>query len=446
MVFQSVANITKEIILSEIRMYYEEFGERPSERKFLLYMRGKGLNCHPTYKKYGGHKWNELISMAGLTPLRYSISNEEIIELIKKYYVKTGRFPKMQDFKENFELPDHSTVIRHFGSFANAFQATGIVLNFDNLDSDSSEGEPEKEHELLMKRELLYERTYTRDEDGLIKCIQDFHYKHHRAPRRDELRIDRSVFERVFGSWKKALEAANVKPLYPSSYGAIYRSNHGDVRKSLFEGLIDDYLWNKTKVEHEHDVPYSRYLETDREVDFDFVIFEEIFIECAGMITEDEFYEDRRLNKKTQEYKNRLKQKLQIIEENKDFFQSKVFIVLFKEHDPKSITYKENLEPVIKRINEKIGKVEETFYVGTTLQTSKYLRKYTENELIEFVKKRGAELGKRPRLRDMGVPGYPAQKTFYKRHKWNWWVSKAGYYPRLRPDIVKKNKGTNGKS
>jgi hypothetical protein len=221
--------------------------------------------------------------------------------------------------------------------------------------------------------------------------------------------------------------AAGFKPRGSNIFGATYESNHGDVRPSLFEGLIDDYIYNHCQIEHKHDVKLSDFVETERRFNIDFVLAEDWLIECAGMLTEEEFYSEHILEKAKESYKKEFKEKLLLLESCPKIKEK--LLILF--HQPRQKNVKEYIAskvgPFLRTIDPKhLNPPLEKQTVGKETTMSGKNRLYTDNDLIGLILKLRDELGIIPRFRDIRRPGYPTQVTYKKRRPWSEWLKLAG--------------------
>lgn len=391
-------------IISYIKEYYQTYNEVPSINKMKKYLNEKKIRVTLTHPNHP--TWNEILKKAGFSPLKQIYSKGQIINYLKEDFNNDGVAPSFNSWYGRTDRPDPGTVVNHFGSWNNGLRIAMIPLNQEN-------------------------DKYTDKE--LIEIIQDFFKENYRIPYKDELFVDRSVFIRRFGSWRQAIIKAGLMPNSQSSFGAIYCSNHKDIRPSTFEGLVDDYIFNYSQVSHKHDVRYSKYIETERQFTFDFVILDKWFIECAGMLTEKNWRSDSsELDKATQGYKEKLIEKMQIINtaQQTGVFKGN-FIVLFRPENHKKLDsfLNNKLSPMIQEIVEEHGGVPLIEKKrGVVVKTSTKMQKYTDEELIEIIKVAEQRLGRRPRLRDMGKNGFPVEKTFTKRCRWSVWLKRAGYF------------------
>jgi len=394
---------TIEEISSFIKEYYKEKKESPSIRKMHQYLSNRGIKAtlaHPTYPT-----WNELLGIAGVPLLKETFTKEEIIDLLKRDYKDKKVPPSFSSWQGRDGFPNPTTVVKYFGSWNQALRVAGIPLNQENDKYSDLE---------------------------LLNMIREFFNKYNRIPFKDELALDRSVFIRRFGSWKDAIIEAGFIPNSQSSFGALYYSNHGDLRPSTLEGLVDDFIHNRTQVPHKHDVPYNTFFVTNRQFDIDFVIKDKWLIECAGMLTEEDFYDNfAKLDKITQDYKEKIKLKMEIVENaRKEGNFTGEFIVLFHQQKLKNINnYLSNkLAIMIQDINNNFDGVPVSIpKTGRVVKPSEKLQKYTDEQLIEILHKLAKELDRKPKLSDLRLKGYPTQKTYLKRCKWSIWLKRAGF-------------------
>lgn len=143
--------------------------------------------------------WNQAKEAAGLETFRKEgqvepYTDEELLELLRKRDRETDGPVSIRDMNESDDYPSAVTYQRRFGSWNNAKQKAGL----ETLDPDGAPPEYTDEELLTMLRKMgedLDHPVTIRD----IEAIDDF--------------PDHATFERRFGSWNKAKEAAGLETL-----------------------------------------------------------------------------------------------------------------------------------------------------------------------------------------------------------------------------------------
>src|SRR3972149_10373533 len=120
-------NYTDEELLEFLIKFERKEGRIPRQEDFI-----GNPNCpsHNLYKSRFG-SWNNAIKCAGLIPGQY-ISNEELLESLRRFKGEEGRIPKQEDFVNNPKYPGFMTIVKWFGSWNNALRLSGLVNIFTN--------------------------------------------------------------------------------------------------------------------------------------------------------------------------------------------------------------------------------------------------------------------------------------------------------------------------
>jgi hypothetical protein len=77
-------------------------------------------------------------------------TDDELLDLLKKYYEKYGKIPSMTDIKRNPDYPSQATYQNHFGSWSNALKLVGF-----DVDSMVKEGNVSSSYHKARLTELL---------------------------------------------------------------------------------------------------------------------------------------------------------------------------------------------------------------------------------------------------------------------------------------------------
>ncbi len=114
-------------------------------------------------------------------------NREQLVEQLKRKAVKLGRTPKASDVDQDSEMASSTTFIDAFGSFNKALEVAGLKAN-------RATRTREKLIEQLQKKAKALRRTPTQ-----------------REVKQDSEMASPNSFERTFGSFNKALEAAGLR-------------------------------------------------------------------------------------------------------------------------------------------------------------------------------------------------------------------------------------------
>ena len=164
----------------------EKLGRTPTSEDLKA---DKDMPCVNTYVKLFG-SWNKALEAAGFKPnLKNGWTREELIELLVKLGEKLGRTPTIKDVNTAEDMPSNATYAKYFGSWNKALGAAGFKPN------------------------VRYDWT----EEKLIELLVKFKKKLGRIPTMEDVRAAKDMpsaatYQRLFGSWNKALGAAGLKP------------------------------------------------------------------------------------------------------------------------------------------------------------------------------------------------------------------------------------------
>lgn len=114
-------SLTKEDLLDKIREFYEENGKVPHSKEI------KNPTSIVYYDRFGTNKWNEILILAGLSPVHENgYSKEVLIEKLISYCDKLGKIPTRDDFKTYGFSPGHGLYASYFGSYELALEVAGV--------------------------------------------------------------------------------------------------------------------------------------------------------------------------------------------------------------------------------------------------------------------------------------------------------------------------------
>ncbi|MBO3794335.1 homing endonuclease associated repeat-containing protein [Bacillus subtilis] len=160
---------TKEELIEILQKRAKELGRTPKVKEVT--------QIGSIMKHFGG--FNKGLEAAGLKILqsKKQYTKEELIAILQQKAKELGRAPK------ETEISQRSSISRHFGSFKKGLKAAGLVPNLN--------------------------KKYTEKE--LISIIQQRYKELGRTPKAKEIKQYKSILN-LFGSYKKALKAAGLKP------------------------------------------------------------------------------------------------------------------------------------------------------------------------------------------------------------------------------------------
>lgn len=112
-------------LLHRIKQIAARLGRTPTVRD----LKEVGISCHSTLYTLNVTTLRGLMTLVGLVPNgtgRPHYSGPLLIELLRDFYVSSGRLPSETDFHRG-RLPCRETFIRHFGNMTNAYEGAGLL-------------------------------------------------------------------------------------------------------------------------------------------------------------------------------------------------------------------------------------------------------------------------------------------------------------------------------
>jgi len=172
--------VSDEQLIEDLQQFAEELGKTPTYAE----MRSNGPWSAYTYQRHFG-SWNKALEAADLKINKY-ISKEQLIEDLQQFAEKLGKTPTCEEMRSNG--PWSGTPYgKHFGSWNKALEAADLEINQEKYIS----------------------------KEQLIEDLQQFAEKLGKTPTHAEMDNSghRGVqpYYRHFGSWNKALEAAGLE-------------------------------------------------------------------------------------------------------------------------------------------------------------------------------------------------------------------------------------------
>jgi len=182
--------ITEEELIKSLQDYYKEYGKSPTvyDCSKCSYLKGKG-----TYTNRFG-SFTRALMAAGLSAnkrVSKVLTDEELLQTIKDFYIEESRAPKHRDCKEHKYLASHTTYSRRFDTFTNAIDLAGVPQNKDNL--------------------VISHIT----EEELLETIKRFFKEYGRVPNVSDCKNtdylkSYTTYGNRLGTFKKAIELANI--------------------------------------------------------------------------------------------------------------------------------------------------------------------------------------------------------------------------------------------
>lgn len=297
-------------VINNIKLLAKHLGKTPSYRDYLEFAKENGLCTNIRYYQ----PWNYFIMKAGFEEYNKKYTKEEIEELFFRLKNKLGRVPLREEFEQEKGYPSAYLIDKYFGSYNNLLS--------------------------LFELELNHRDKY--EDEELAFYINNYISKYGKNPTKYAFALENgpnpSIYQKRFGSWSNAIKILTGKEHYKlNQMSYAYKSNHGDIRPSYQEGIIDDLI-GSIGLKHRHDVYYKELVNTNRNYTMDFLFDNNMIIEVAGLISESEFINDG-INLKEEfkkEYLIKLKEKINLIKDTKYRI-----VVIFKN---------EKLESIIKKL------------------------------------------------------------------------------------------------
>jgi hypothetical protein len=173
--------VSNEDLIEELQRLAEEVGKKPTAAQ----MNEKGRYWRSTYKNEFG-SWNDALEAGGFEPetIGANITDEELIQELKRVTDKLGEPPTFRDMQDEGNYSPH-TYERHFGSWNQALRVAGF--------------EPDNRGSRISEDGLLDEITRLTDEFGESPSVRLMDEKG---------KYGSATYQRRFGSWSKAVEAA----------------------------------------------------------------------------------------------------------------------------------------------------------------------------------------------------------------------------------------------
>lgn len=115
-------------LLDQIKALADKLGHTPTMAEFDRHARSSRTAVETTFGS-----WANAIKLLKLEPRLHwrergpIMTEEQVLEAIRQFYVREKRTPRTSDFKRGL-LPSMRTVVRYFGSVQNARRAAGVPI------------------------------------------------------------------------------------------------------------------------------------------------------------------------------------------------------------------------------------------------------------------------------------------------------------------------------
>ena len=118
------AGFTKEELIAQLKFKFSKLGRVPQQREVQA---DKTMASAVTFSYHFG-SFAKAITAAGLVPARKYLSDDELLTSLRKKYTELGRSPKQREVDADIDMPSARTFADRFCTFNNALQAAGLPL------------------------------------------------------------------------------------------------------------------------------------------------------------------------------------------------------------------------------------------------------------------------------------------------------------------------------
>ena len=312
----------REFLLGELKRYYIEFGEIPTQSKF------NKLPGYPSRKTFTNHflTFDDALRCAGFDiPFKKDINEEFLINEINRFIKQFGKRPYSRDMDSTPGFPSKKHFSNIFGSWNNAIKAAGI-------------------------KEIVSQYTDKELEEKFMSFVS----LKGRVPKIHEFNNNSDYpsfwcYQNRFGSWNKALIHYGFDAKVGNS-GSHHLFENGELCKSHYEFDVSNWL-RKNKISYLRNVPYNEWIyEYNGRKDCDYIILhngEIVWVEIAGL-----YPSRKKISSMEKDYKKRFDHKLNTLLSNFNYkilypqdFKEKtldeMFSFLLELKRPEWLTYEE---------------------------------------------------------------------------------------------------------
>jgi hypothetical protein len=263
---------TNEDLLNILKEFYIKNGVVPATNDM------KNVNGLPSpqiyYGRFDTNSWNDILRLAELEPKYIQVYDTEFgLEKLKEYYITYNKILTKEEFKKYNLVPNHSWYCKHFDSYENACFKAGLI----------DKPLTEKERIDVSINELI------KLADKLNRCpvVEEYENLNHRGFGRREL-------ER-----KININYADICCKYiPRYLNSKLLDNQGKFCRSIPELVISNYLISRD-IKFDKETSYSELFKKDRRR-FDWKIYCDneciIYVEYFGL------YYKGKINKRYSNY------------------------------------------------------------------------------------------------------------------------------------------------
>lgn len=214
----------RENLIDQLHVANAILGHTPSSAEVdELHRRGLLAVPHSSYSSEFA-TWEEAILAAGLKMRNFrtrskTYSDDELISILQKFVEDKGYLPTQEEFSQYEGIPSWFTYLARFGSIKKAFALAGYDYN--------------RCRNVLSREEMIKMLQALNERLGRIPSVKDLGHKNGVPCRKS--------FERIFGSWSKALQAAGLE-----------RKAKPVPKKPKYDPtiLLEDYLKAAEKIGH----------------------------------------------------------------------------------------------------------------------------------------------------------------------------------------------------
>lgn len=241
--------MTKDELIQLGITYIETTGKYPVSKKWTI--KTGGCSHDRMYETFGNWpnyiaELSKHIDIPDSGNNRITYTKEQLINYIHDFVAETGEIPNVRNFISNSEYPSDYFYRIKFGSWNKAIEAAGYTI------SNRTPNKP-------------LENAYTKE--NLLNYIHKFVFETNKIPITKDF-IDNNkypsyvTYQKYFGSWNKAIEAAGYSPNIQNGFGINTKGLDGHLYRSRAEAYFcDNYLFNKVEyeIEPKYPEPYNKW-------------------------------------------------------------------------------------------------------------------------------------------------------------------------------------------
>lgn len=116
---------TNDELLDSLKRFFEENGRVPTSKDFLN--NSKYPSFSAVVNRFGS--WNGALIKAKLEISRQYYTDNELLNILRRYYTETGEIPTYNEFLSNKKYPSSVCFAEHFGTWNNALKLAGMDID-----------------------------------------------------------------------------------------------------------------------------------------------------------------------------------------------------------------------------------------------------------------------------------------------------------------------------